>query len=153
MTRTKLAKMKKTTRTSKRRRCPACGQGWLETTIVRDRFVHEEDGIRRPVLVEDVPIDTCTECAESFRGPEASRLHHEAVCRTFGFLTPREIFDLREKILRLTQEEFAHLTGIGLATISRWERGRLVQNRAMDRYLRVLRDNPASVRYLKHLSA
>src|SRR5207249_4533721 len=75
------------------------------------------------------------------------RLHHEAICKTFGFLTPQEIRDLREKKLRMTQEEFAQLTGIGVATISRWERGRLVQNRAMDKYLRLLKRT--DVRLLK----
>ena len=92
-------------------------------------------------------------CGETFRGPEPARLHHEALCKTLGFLTTSEILDLREKSLRLTQEEFACMTGIGVATISRWERGRLVQNRAMDRYLRLLRDNPPSVRFLKGPSA
>jgi putative zinc finger/helix-turn-helix YgiT family protein len=145
--------MKKAKQIPKRRRCPSCGQGWLRPTTVTDQFVHEEDGVSMPVFVEKVPIEVCTKCAEIFRGPESACLHHEAVCRTFGFLTPREIVELREKVLRLTQEEFAHLTGIGLATISRWERGRLVQNRAMDRYLRLLRENPASVPYLKGLSA
>jgi putative zinc finger/helix-turn-helix YgiT family protein len=105
------------------------------------------------VVVKNVPIEKCMKCGEDFRGPEAARLHHEAVCTTFGFLTPREIAELRDKILRLTQEEFSRLTGIGLATISRWECGRLVQNRAMDRYLRLLKDNPPSVRYLKSLPA
>jgi putative zinc finger/helix-turn-helix YgiT family protein len=125
----------------------------LKATHVTDRFEHEEDGIRLAVVVKNVPVEVCTECGETFRGPEASKLHHEAICRTFDFLTPKDILELREKTLRLTQEEFARLTGIGLATISRWERGRLVQNRAMDRYLRVLREHPASIRYLKSLSA
>lgn len=138
---------------TRRRRCPSCGAGTLNAKLVTDRFEHEEDGLARTVVVKKVPVDTCPRCGEVFRGPEASRLHHEAICKTFGFLTPREIFDLREKTLGVTQEEFARLTGIGLATISRWERGRLVQNRAMDRYLRLLRDNPQTIRYLKNLSA
>ena len=137
----------------KQRRCPACGQGRLVAKTVTDRFLHEEDGVKKPVAVEDVPLEKCTKCAEVFRGPAAARLHHEAVCKAFAFLTPREIAELRDKVLKLTQEEFSRLTGIGLATISRWECGRLVQNRAMDRYLRLLKDNPASVRYLKSLSA
>ncbi len=145
--------MQQTKQTKKQRRCPACGQGRLLPTTVTDQFVHEEDGVAKPVIVEKVPVEKCTKCTEVFRGPEAARLHHEAVCKTFGFLTPQEIAELRDKILRLTQEEFSRLTGIGLATISRWECGRLVQNRAMDRYLRLLKDNPASVRYLKSLSA
>lgn len=106
-----------------------------------------------PVIVKKVPVEVCTECGETFRGPEASKRHHDAICQAFGFLSPNDILELREKTLRLTQEEFARLTGIGLATISRWERGRLVQNRAMDRYLRVLREHPSSIRYLKSLSA
>jgi putative zinc finger/helix-turn-helix YgiT family protein len=153
MTQSKIKLKKKTTSISPSRRCPACGQGWLKPTTVTDRFVHEEDGTKRTVIVEKVPIERCAQCGESFRGPEAARLHHEAVCRTFGFLTPHEIRELREKALGITQEEFARLTGIGLATISRWERGRLVQNRAMDRYLRLLREDPASLRYLRSISA
>jgi putative zinc finger/helix-turn-helix YgiT family protein len=145
--------MKKTKQAKERRHCPSCGLGKLVPTTVTDHFFHEEDGTRMRVVVEKVPVEKCTKCDEVFRGPEAAQLHHEAICTTFGFLTPREIVDLRDKILRLTQEEFSRLTGIGLATISRWERGRLVQNRAMDRYLRLLKDNPASVRYLKGISA
>lgn len=141
------------TKKNARRRCPSCGRGWLKPTTVTDRFEHGEDGVLRPVVVKNVPVEVCTECNEMFRGPEASKRHHEAICRTFGFLTPDDILELREKTLQLTQEEFARVTGIGLATISRWERGRLVQNRAMDRYLRVLREHPGSVRYLKSLSA
>jgi DNA-binding transcriptional regulator YiaG len=41
------------------------------------------------------------------------------------------------------------LTGIGEATISRWERGRILPNRAMDRYLRLLDRNRANARLLK----
>lgn len=150
---TKTATLKAVRATKKRRRCPACGAGWLKTTTVTDRFIHEEDGVSVPVVIADVPVEACSHCKEVFYGPEASRLHHEAICKAFGFLTPEEILELREKMLGLTQEEFARLTGIGLATISRWERGRLVQNRAMDRYLRLLKESPASVRYLRKLSA
>lgn len=138
---------------SSRRRCPACGLGWLVQTTTTDRFTHEEDGVSMSVVVEKVPIERCTKCKETFRGMGAARRHHQAICRTFGFLTPQEICELRECTLRLTQDEFARVTGIGVATISRWERGRLVQNRAMDRYLRLLRDSPASIRFLKNLSA
>jgi putative zinc finger/helix-turn-helix YgiT family protein len=105
------------------------------------------------VVVKRVPVEICTNCGEQYSGPEAARLHHEAICKTFGFLTPREICSLREDQLRLTQEEFAKLTGIGLATISRWECGRLVQNRAMDTYLRLLQANPENVRLLRSVSA
>ena len=51
--------------------------------------------------------------------------------------TPSEIVALRER-LGLSQSELAALTGIGKATISRWERGRILPNRAMARYLSLL---------------
>jgi hypothetical protein len=44
-----------------------------------------------------------------------------------------------------------YLTGFGEATISRWERGRLLQNRANDRYLRLLAERPENVQFLESL--
>src|SRR5262249_18468888 len=41
--------------------------------------------------------------------------------------------------------------GIGVATLSRWERGRLLQTRAMDRYLRLLDALPQAARFLETL--
>ena len=76
------------------------------------------------------------------------RLQHAAVCRALGLLTPAEIQAIRER-LGPTQAEFAQLTGIGEATISRWERGRILPNRAMDHYLRLLDRNRANVALLK----
>ena len=46
---------------------------------VTDRFMHEEDGIRRAVVVEKIPVEICTKCKEAFRGPEAR------VCTTRRF--------------------------------------------------------------------
>jgi putative zinc finger/helix-turn-helix YgiT family protein len=143
--------MKTKAPTSKRRRCPACGAGFLQPKTVTKHLGHELDGKWRPVTVTKMPVEVCTQCGEQFSGPEAAKLHHEAICRAFGFLTPAEICTLRQEVLGLTQEEFAQLTGIGLATISRWERGRLVQNRAMDTYLRLLKANPANIRLLRSL--
>src|SRR5205807_353946 len=49
------------------------------------------------------------------------------------------------------QRDFAGLTGIGVATLSRWERGRLLQTRAMDRYLRLLDVLPQATQFLTTL--
>jgi transcriptional regulator with XRE-family HTH domain len=51
--------------------------------------------------------------------------------------------------LELSQELLARLTGIGVATISRWERGRLLQNRALDNFLRVFFVVPEARRVLQ----
>ena len=52
-------------------------------------------------------------------------------------LTPTEIRILR-KNTGLTIKEFSKFTGIGQASISRWENSTLIQNKAMDFYLRLL---------------
>jgi putative zinc finger/helix-turn-helix YgiT family protein len=58
-------------------------------------------------------------------------------------LALEEIRQGREK-LALTQKQFANLLGVGEATVSRWETGAQIQQRAMDRFLRVCRASPAA---------
>jgi transcriptional regulator with XRE-family HTH domain len=52
-------------------------------------------------------------------------------------MTPDQIRGLRE-FYRLTQTEFSKITGLGEATVSRWERGSVIQNKAYDYYLYLL---------------
>ncbi len=133
----------------KLRRCPNCGHSPLREETITDRFEYRPDG-EEPLTVEihDVPVEVCPKCGEKYLGPAAVRVQHAAVCRALGLLTPEEIQAIRER-LGPTQAEFARLTGIGEATISRWERGRILPNRAMDRYLRLLDRNRANVTLLK----
>lgn len=133
----------------KLRRCPNCGHAPLRDETITDRFEYRPDG-EEPLTIEvsDVPAEVCPKCGEKYLGPAAARLQHTAVCRALGLLTPGEIQAIRER-LGPTQAEFARLTGIGEATISRWERGRILPNRAMDRYLRLLDGNDANATLLK----
>ena len=130
-------------------RCPTCNAGWLRDKVVAERFEFEVDGKTKTVVAENVPVRECDNaaCGERLSGPEAARIRHEAICHDFGLLTPREIQVIRER-LELSQERFAQLTGIGVATISRWERGRLLQNRAMDNLLRLVQRSEENVRFL-----
>jgi len=104
------------------------------------------------VVAENVPVERCDnpKCGEELSGPEAARIRHEAICRALGLLTPDEIRAIREG-LSLTQAEFARLTRLGEATICRWERGRLLQNPAMDRYLRLIASSEDNIRFLQRL--
>jgi putative zinc finger/helix-turn-helix YgiT family protein len=137
----------------KLQRCPNCGHSPLRDEAVTDRFEYRPEG-EEPIVVEaqNVPVQVCPNCGERYFGPTAVRAQHAAVCRTLGLLTPDEIQAIRERI-GPTQAEFAKLTGIGEATISRWERGRILPNRAMDRYLRLLDRNFANVTLLKTLAS
>jgi DNA-binding transcriptional regulator YiaG len=64
-------------------------------------------------------------------------------------LAPQEIRQGRES-LALTPKEFANLLGVGEATVSRWETGAQIQERAMDRFLRVCLGSPAAVALLRN---
>ena len=111
------------------RRCPSCGHQPLVARRIRDEFEYGPDDDRITVVAEAVPVLVCPACGESLYGPEAAGIRHEAICRALGLLSPAEIKALRER-LGPDQEDFARLTGIGVATLSRWERGRLLQTRA-----------------------
>ncbi len=131
-------------------RCPTCNTGLLRDKLVTERFEFEVDGKTKTIVAENVPVSECdnTACGERLSGPDAARIRHEAICRTFGLLTPSEIQAIRER-LGLSQERFAQLTGLGVATISRLERGRLLQNRAMDNYLRLVERTEENIRFLE----
>jgi DNA-binding transcriptional regulator YiaG len=85
-------------------------------------------------------------------GPAAAKVRHEALCRATGLLTPAEIKAIREQF-GWSQEHLADLTDFGVATISRWERGRLLQNRSNNKFLQAIRDCSPFREYLEGLLA
>ena len=69
-----------------------------------------------------------------------------------SLLSAAEIRALRRS-RNLTQAQLAALLQLGLNTVSRWESGRNVQSGAMDILLKVLRDVPGALEYLKRTAA
>lgn len=80
--------------------------------------------------------EACSLCETPGLRTELVR-NHGAVCRHLGLLTPSEIKDIRTR-RDMSQAAFAELTGLGEATIARWERGDVTQNRGNDRFLRMV---------------
>lgn len=139
-------------RVDEARRCPTCGQPTLQPRQIDDEFEYGPEGERITIVAHAVPVQVCQnpDCGETLYGPEAARVRHRAICAAMGLLTPEQIKGLRER-LGPSQEEFAGLTGIGVATLSRWERGRLLQTRALDRYLRLLDALPEAAHVLERV--
>ena len=94
-----------------------------------------DDGV---VLHASVPVWTCESCGEAYLGEEAEEIMHEAVCLHLGRLTPREIKAMRVSF-GMRQEEFAEMTGHGIASIKRWESGAQIPSRSADQHLRFYR--------------
>jgi HTH-type transcriptional regulator/antitoxin MqsA len=131
--------------------CPTCGEMMRASDADLPVIVNGET-----MPVPGVRHLECPSCGEVLLGPEESRTAHEkgveAYRQAHGLLGAEEIRSLRQR-LGFTQSQFAALLRLGLNTLSRWESGRNVQNVAMDMLLRVVRDVPGSLDYLKKLAA
>ena len=115
--------------------CPQC-EGVVETIMHEDTFRYG-DGDSAVDLAVVLPVRRCGPCDFEFLDFEAEQIKHEALCRHLRVLTPREIRAIRERN-GLSRAAFARLTGLGAATVARWEAGTLIQTLGNDRYLRVL---------------
>jgi putative zinc finger/helix-turn-helix YgiT family protein len=131
--------------------CPRCGTMMIE----------RRSALRLPINGEDVAVPSavhlrCPKCDEVvLRFSDSKRLQEDAIAtyrKKHGLLSADEIRGIRERF-GLTQRELAHLLRLGANTISRWESGRNVQTEAMEMLLRLLRDLPGSLDYLRQHAA
>jgi putative zinc finger/helix-turn-helix YgiT family protein len=131
--------------------CPRCGTMMKEA---RGR-------LKLPINGEEIAVPSashlkCPKCGEIvLRFQEAKRLHEDAseiYRRKHGLLSAHEIRAIRERF-NLNQADLARLLRLGANTVSRWESGRNVQTAAMDMLLRLIRDLPGSIDYLRDHAA
>ena len=131
--------------------CPDCGGPMRE----------KKGELKLPVNGEEITITgathlSCPKCREVvLRFNDARKLTQRALeiyRRKHRLLSADEIRSIRERF-GLTQAELARLLRLGANTISRWEAGRNVQAAAMDILLRMIRDLPGSIDYLRKHAA
>jgi len=127
-------------------KCPECGSSKLTISQEEYRFSYGK-GTEAVELSAMVEVEKCGDCGFSCMGPAAECACHEAICEHLYVMIPSQIKSLRD-YHGLTQAEFSKITGLGEATLSRWERGIIIQNRAYDNYLYLLgfKDNMQSIR-------
>ncbi|MDO8838748.1 MAG: type II toxin-antitoxin system MqsA family antitoxin [Parvibaculum sp.] len=116
--------------------CALCGENAATQHIRTQQFAYRE-GTNEVLLNADIPVIECAACGETYTAESAEEAQHDAVCRHLERLTPDEIRALRDRN-GLTQARLAELTGIGIASIKRWEAGNVIQNAALDAALRAL---------------
>jgi putative zinc finger/helix-turn-helix YgiT family protein len=124
-------------------------------------MVQKRATLRLPVNGEDIAVPSaahlsCQNCGEIvLRFQDSKRLNEDAIAiyrKKHGLLSADEIRAIRERF-SLTQADIARLLRLGANTISRWESGRNVQTAAMDILLRMIRDLPGSIDYLRDHAA
>ncbi|MYB38873.1 MAG: helix-turn-helix domain-containing protein [Gammaproteobacteria bacterium] len=126
------------TRNTEGVRCPTCNAA--ATTIWRATSFAYGAGEQATEIPADLPVRVCSECGFEFIDREGEVLEQEALCRHLGVLSPREIRAIRDNA-GMTRAEFSSATGLGAASLGRWERGAGIQSLANDRYLRLLRQS------------
>ena len=127
--------------------CPECGTPMREKNATLKFPVNGEE-----IAVPDSPHLNCSKCREVvLRFDDARKLRQRALGiyrQKYGLLSADDIRSIRER-LGLTQAELARLLRLGANTISRWEAARNVQTASMDVLLRMIRDLPGSLEYLR----
>lgn len=129
--------------------CPLCGTDEV-TTSWKPHVFDYGSGESVAELSVNVPVHSCASCELEFLDEPAEVLKHEAVCKHLGVLTPAEIRRIRESH-GMSRVSFAQVTGLGEASLNRWENGLNIQTHANDRYLRLLK-NPRTMRELQALT-
>ena len=130
------------------KRCGKCGQKRIQLATVPYAATIEHDGRTYRVAIPALTVPQCANCQAISIDDEADQQISAAFRTEARLLAPEEIRQGREN-LGLTQKQFASLLGVGESTISRWETGAQIQQRAMDRFLRLCFASPAAVELLR----
>lgn len=119
--------------------CPIC-----TGVLVLRREVRDVPLGKRSVSIED-EFYVCADCGEELVDREMMdrtlRRAAEKIRREEGLLTPDEIIRIRAD-LGISQANLERLINAGPKTVTRWERGTVVQNGTADTVLQILRDHP-----------
>ena len=116
--------------------CPECGEHAVATVLTPHTFTYGR-GKEAVQITAELPMRSCGHCRFQYLDKAGQDAQHEAVCHYLRVMTPRQIKAMRE-YHGLSRAELATLTGLGEATIARWERGAFIQNLANDLYLRLV---------------
>ena len=116
--------------------CPLCAHPGVNTSMTCHEFTYGS-GDAAVELAANVPVRQCESCDFEYLDETAEQLKHEAVCHHLGVLPPSAIRRIRENH-KMSRARFAQVTGLGEASLNRWENGISIQSHGNDRFLRLL---------------
>jgi len=123
----------------------SCGGEFVECVGILTTKIR---GVTVEVEQDELRCSRCGEIRVSLDSAEAAEERAGALVRDqLGLLHPGEIRDLREG-LGLTQAGLESQLGLGPKTVVRWESGRVMQNKATDNLLRLIRRDATALAYL-----
>jgi putative zinc finger/helix-turn-helix YgiT family protein len=119
----------------------------MELVTISYTVQFDHDGRKYQVTVPDLSVPRCAKCSAISLDEKADRQIDAAFRKQAGLLAPEEIRRQRTA-LKLTQEELAEAIGIASTTLSRWETGGQIQQRSLDKLLRLFFELPEVRRVL-----
>lgn len=126
--------------------CPECGAEMRPTS---DRIVEHYRGVE--ICIEGIEHMACDSCNEIMIPKKSMSRYVEAANSEYrrkeGLLSPSEIRETRKR-LGLTQKQFQQMVGVKDPTVSRWETGKVVQDKVADNLIRAIRDHECVARQL-----
>lgn len=128
--------------------CDDCGKGKVGTVVEPFSACFREG----TYLIEDAEYQKCDSCGRAFfTKQQMDSLQKKAAAaarRAQGLLTPQEIKGFRS-LYGLSQAALEAILGVSPKSVIRWEKGTVFQNPAVDKFIRVLMDNPELVEQLR----
>jgi putative zinc finger/helix-turn-helix YgiT family protein len=116
--------------------CGKCGRQAVDRETLPYSTVVHHDGRSYTVEVPEFQVPRCKNCGAMVLDDPANDQIMDALRRQVGLLDPGRIRANRES-LGLTQRDFASLLGVGESTVSRWETGSQIQQKSLDRLMRL----------------
>jgi DNA-binding transcriptional regulator YiaG len=102
------------------------------------------------LLRSSAPIPRVSNCGTIVIDEEASEKISDKLREEAGLLKPEQIRAGRAR-LELSQQDFARLLGVAVATLSRWETGAQIQQRVLNDYMQAFFALPELREYLAKL--
>lgn len=119
-------------------KCPECSQKSINPVcLAKYETTMRHDGRDYRITVKKLDVFQCENC-DLIQLPEsADEILQDALRKKAGLMSPETIRSTREQ-LQLSQKQLANELQVAESTLSRWESGMQIQQRAMDRYLRIV---------------
>ena len=122
-------------------KCDRCNQRTVQLGIAPYSLEIEYEGRILAIHIPDLETPRCEHCGEPVLDDAANLRISREIRLQLGLLTPEQIRLNRESIGQ-TQDQLASHLGLPIATLTCWESGHQIQQRAMDRLLRLYFASP-----------
>jgi putative zinc finger/helix-turn-helix YgiT family protein len=117
-------------------KCRTCGKVAVHEAVTDYATEMEHDGRAYSLNIPSLTVLECKNCLARVLPDEALGKVTDALRTKVGLLSPEAIREKR-KLLGLNQEQLANHLNVAKETVSRWETGGQIQQRAMDLLLRL----------------